>query len=155
MATSNRALALFTVVATLVMAAALVLFLNLPESPPSNLNASIVVRKLETPVLAYAITPQDLVQFPVIASVFEAYANPNCCPNTRMEDGILVFEVSEQEGLLVSSYLRDKYEMLQPDPRIYDIAIEYESEYFEWSYLVQVRGADGTSPPSNASIDFA
>lgn len=115
----------------------LVFSLLINTGAQDQLKAAISVRRLDpAPAAAYSVTSEDIMQYPLIEKVLNAYDDPDCCPEATRVDGNLTFRVSEAEGLEVSSYLLEQYEALDPPPTSYAIAIEYNGTYYSWELSV-------------------
>ncbi len=100
--------------------------------------ATIRLKPLDpVPDVAYSVTQDDVNRFPRLGEVLAAYDNPSCCADARRADDTLFFDVPEGEGLELTTYLLERYEALgPPSERSYEVALQYEAQYYQWSLLV-------------------
>jgi len=115
---------------------------NLPrpaDQVPPAYDAGILLRPLSfIPPDSYRVTSLDFTRFPLIARVFQAYENPQCCGEARIETGgTLIFLVFESQALPVTEYLYQQFEALNPDPaRPFTIVLAYENWYISWELAI-------------------
>lgn len=135
----HRLLAVAGVVAAVSVAVAVTVAVILPNlGRQDGTEASVSLRRVDPPPeVAYSVTSEDLVQYPLLERILSAFGNPDCCREARMFDGTLFFAVDESEVMALHIYLVEQYEALDPPPTSYTVALEFEGIHYSWDLGVQ------------------